>query len=110
MNRIDRLNALMIYLQSRSRVTMDQLEQKFELTRRTLFRDIRALIDGGLPIGGDAGEGYFIVEGYHLPPVVFSKEEASALLMGAKFVEHQAVPETSARFVQAFIKVKAVCI
>lgn len=98
----------MIYLQSKSRVTMDQLETKFELTRRTLFRDIKALIEGGLPIGGDAGTGYFIVEGYHLPPVVFNKEEASALLLGAKFVAHQADAETSSRFDQALTKVKAV--
>jgi predicted DNA-binding transcriptional regulator YafY len=108
MNRIDRLNALMIYLQSRSRVTMDQLEEKFELTRRTLFRDIRALIDGGLPIGGDAGSGYFIVEGYHLPPVIFSKEEASALLLGSKFVQNQADRETSTNYNEALTKVKAV--
>jgi predicted DNA-binding transcriptional regulator YafY len=108
MNRIDRLNALMIYLQSRSRVTMDQLEDKFELTRRTIFRDIRALIDGGLPIGGDAGSGYFIVDGYHLPPVIFNKEEASALLLGAKFVQNQADSETSHNYLEALTKVKAV--
>jgi predicted DNA-binding transcriptional regulator YafY len=108
MNRIDRLNALMIYLQSRSRVTMDQLEEKFELTRRTLFRDIRALIDGGLPIGGDAGSGYFIVDGYHLPPVIFNQEEATALLFGAKFVKNQADQETSTNYEEALTKVKAV--
>ena len=87
---------------------MEDLEDKFELTRRTLFRDIRALIDGGLPIGGNAGEGYFIVDGYHLPPVVFNKQEAAAILMGAKFIEHQADTETSESFQQALTKVKAV--
>jgi predicted DNA-binding transcriptional regulator YafY len=87
---------------------MDELEDKFELTRRTLFRDIRALIDGGIPIGGDAGQGYFIVEGYHLPPVVFDKKEAAAILLGAKFMEKQADSATSDSFQQALTKVKAV--
>ena len=63
MNRIDRLNAIMIYMQSKLSVTLDQLEERFELSRRTLFRDIRSLQEAGVPIGGDAGKGYFIVEG-----------------------------------------------
>ena len=71
MNRIDRLNAIFILLQSRSRTTMDDIEECFKLSRRTIFRDIRALIETGVPIGEGAGEGYFIAEGYHLPPVVF---------------------------------------
>ena len=87
---------------------MDELEEKFELTRRTLFRDIKALMEGGLPIGGDAGEGYFIVDGYHLPPVVFNKEEASSLLLGAKFLAQHADTETSKTFDEAMTKVKAV--
>ncbi len=108
MNRIDRLNAVMIHLQSKPRVTLNELEERFSLTRRTLFRDIRALMDAGIPIGGDAGQGYFIVEGYHLPPVVFNKEEASAILLGAKLIEHNADANTSLSFQNALTKVKAV--
>jgi predicted DNA-binding transcriptional regulator YafY len=108
MNRIDRLNALLIHLQGKPRVTMAELEERFGMVRRTLFRDIRALMDAGVPIGGDAGAGYFIVEGYHLPPVVFDKNEATALLMGAKFVEKNADPQTAQAFAQAMYKVKAV--
>jgi len=108
MKRIDRLNALLIHLQGKSRVTLSELEDRFEVGRRTVFRDIRSLIDAGVPIGGDAGEGYFIVEGYHLPPVVFNREEASALLMGAKFIEKGADTETVQTFGSAMEKVKAV--
>ncbi len=108
MNRIDRLNALLIHLQGRSRVTLAELEGRFEIGRRTVFRDIRSLLDAGVPIGGDAGEGYFIVEGYHLPPVVFNREEASALLMGAKFIEKGADSDTVQVFGSAMEKVKAV--
>lgn len=108
MNRIDRLNALLIHLQGKPRVPIGELEERFEVGRRTIFRDIRSLIDSGVPIGGDAGEGYFIVEGYHLPPVVFNKEEASAILMGAKFIEHSADPHTIQTFEKAMYKIKAV--
>ncbi len=108
MNRIDRLNAVMIQLQSKPRVTIAELEERFELSRRTIFRDIRALMDAGVPIGGDAGDGYFVVDGYHLPPVVFNKEEASAVLLGAKFIEHNADAQTSLSFQNALTKVKAV--
>ena len=108
MNRIDRLNALLIHLQGRSRVTLAELENRFEIGRRTVFRDIRSLIEAGVPIGGDAGEGYFIVEGYHLPPVVFNREEAGALLIGAKFIEKGADSETVQTFGSAMEKVKAV--
>ena len=108
MNRIDRLNALLIHLQGKPRVPIGELEDRFEVGRRTIFRDIRSLIDAGVPIGGDAGEGYFIVDGYHLPPVVFNKEEASAILMGAKFIERSADTQTIDTFNKAMYKIKAV--
>lgn len=108
MNRIDRLNALLIHLQGKPRVTLSELEERFEIGRRTVFRDIKSLMEAGVPIGGDAGEGYFVVDGYHLPPVVFNKEEASAILMGAKFIEKVADAETFDSFQKAMFKVKAV--
>ncbi|MEO1256076.1 MAG: YafY family protein [Bacteroidota bacterium] len=108
MNRIDRLNAILIHLQGKPRVPLSELEERFEIGRRTVFRDIRSLIDAGVPIGGDAGEGYFIVDGYHLPPVVFNKEEASAILMGAKFVERNADNHTIKEYEKAMFKIKAV--
>lgn len=108
MNRIDRLNALLIHLQGKPRVTLSELEERFDIGRRTVFRDIKSLIEAGVPIGGDAGEGYFVVEGYHLPPVVFNKEEASAILMGAKFVEKGADSQTMDSFHKALYKIKAV--
>lgn len=108
MNRIDRLNALLIHLQGKPRIVIEELEDRFEVSRRTIFRDIRSLIEAGVPIGGDAGEGYFIVEGYHLPPVVFNKEEASAILMGAKFIEQSADSYTVDAFQKAMYKIKAV--
>lgn len=108
MNRIDRLNAILIFIQGRRRTEIRTLEERFGVGRRTLFRDVRALIEGGVPIGGDAGEGYFIVEGYHLPPVVFNKEEAAAILTGFKLVERHADSKTSQTFSEALDKIKSV--
>lgn len=87
---------------------MEELEERFEVSRRTIFRDIKSLMEAGVPIGGNAGEGYFIVEGYHLPPVVFSKEEAGAILLGAKLIEKNADNQITKRFEEAMYKVKAV--
>jgi predicted DNA-binding transcriptional regulator YafY len=108
MNRIDRLYAIMIYIQGRKRTSMDQLVAKFGLSRRTLFRDIKALIEDGLPLAGDAGSGYFIVEGYHLPPVSFNKEEAASLIMGSKLIETYAQGESSLNFQNALNKIRSV--
>ena len=108
MNRIDRLNAILIQLQGKPKVPLEALVDRFEVSNRTIFRDIRSLIEAGVPIGGDAGQGYFIVEGYHLPPVVFNKEEATALLIGEKLIEQNADNDTVKQFKEAMHKVKAV--
>lgn len=108
MNRIDRLTAILIHLQGKPRIPLEELECRFEVSRRTIFRDIRSLIESGVPIGGDAGQGYFIVEGYHLPPLVFNRDEAGAILLGAKLIERYADQKTNAIFSEAMYKIKAV--
>lgn len=87
MNRIDRLTAILIHLQSKKIVTAGELAERFDISKRTVYRDIRALEEAGIPIGSEAGLGYFIVDSYHLPPVGFSKEEASALLIANKLTQ-----------------------
>ena len=87
MNRIDRLIAILIHLQSKKTVTARELAERFDICKRTVYRDIRALEEAGIPIGSEPGVGYFIVDSYHLPPVGFSKEEASALLIANKLTE-----------------------
>ena len=87
MNRIDRLQALLIQLQSKRVIKAQEMADRFEVSLRTIYRDMRALEEGGVPIGAEAGIGYYLMEGYHLPPVMFTREEASALLMAGKFFE-----------------------
>ncbi len=78
MNRIDRLTAILIQLQSKKIVKAEEIANRFEISLRTVYRDVKALMEAGVPIGSEAGTGYFIVDGYHLPPVMFSQDEASA--------------------------------
>ena len=64
MNRIDRLTAILIHLQSKKIVPAREIADRFEISTRTVYRDIRALEDAGVPIGAETGKGYFIIDGY----------------------------------------------
>src|SRR5882672_8075758 len=87
MNRIDRLTAILIHLQTKRVVRAEEIASRFGMSLRTVYRDVKALMEAGVPIGSEAGKGYFIVDGFHLPPVMFSQEEASAILLAGKLVE-----------------------
>ena len=108
MNRVDRLHAILVHLQSKKRVTAQEIADRFGLSLRTVYRDVRALDEAGVPIIGEAGVGYSVMEGYRLPPILFTKEEASALLLGAKFVQRFTDRADRRSFDAAMFKVKAV--
>lgn len=108
MNRIDRLFGMTTLLQARKYTSAEQLAEQFGISVRTVYRDIRALGEQGIPVSFEVGRGYFLVQGYFLPPVTFSAEEASALLLleslGATLADHSIRPHVAA----ALQKVKAV--
>jgi predicted DNA-binding transcriptional regulator YafY len=108
MNRIDRLNAILIQMQSKKIVTASEIADRFEISLRTVYRDIRALESGGVPVGAEAGKGYFLMSGYHLPPVMFTKEEAASLLTGSKLIDKMSDEETGKYFDSAMYKIKSV--
>lgn len=108
MNRIDRLTAILIHLQSKRLVKAEELAGRFGISLRTVYRDVKALMEAGVPIGSEAGVGYFIVDGYHLPPVMFSQEEAGAMLLAGKLVEQMTDRSVRDAFESALIKIKAV--
>ena len=81
MNRIDRLFGMVTLLQARRYVPAERLAAHFGISLRTVYRDIRALDEQGIPVSFEAGRGYCLVPGYFLPPVSFTGEEASALLL-----------------------------
>jgi predicted DNA-binding transcriptional regulator YafY len=107
-NRVDRLLALIIFLQSRRVVTAEQMAEHFELSVRTIYRDLAALGQIGVPIMAEAGVGYSLMRGYHLPPVNFTTEEASALVTGGLLVEQFTDAAVKAQMHSALMKVRAI--
>lgn len=108
MNRIDRLTAILIQLQTKQWHTATEIAEKFEISVRTVYRDLRALDEAGVPIGCEAGKGYFLVDGYHLPPVMFTREEAGALLLAGKLVDKLTDSSVRKQYQLAINKIKAV--
>ena len=108
MNKFDRIIAILIALQTQRVVTAQSLADRFEVSLRTIYRDIRTLENAGVPIGAEVGIGYFIEKSYQLPPIMFDQEEAVALVVGEKFVEQYSDQQTSTQYANAVDKVKAV--
>ncbi len=108
MNRLERITALLLLLQSRKKMTSAELAKYFQTSTRTIYRDIRILEQAGVPIGAEAGVGYFIVEGYNMPPVMFKKEEAAALLTAEMLVSKIGDVSIHSEFKTAMQKIRAV--
>lgn len=108
MNRIDRVTAILIQLQSRKVVKAQDIAGRFNISLRTVYRDIRTLEEAGVPLVGEAGVGYSIMEGYRLPPVMFTIEEATAFLTAEKMVEKLTDTATEESYKSAMYKIRAV--
>ncbi|MGN7471498.1 helix-turn-helix transcriptional regulator [Brevibacillus sp. SAFN-007a] len=87
MNKSDRLLAIVLELQRKRTLRAEDLAATFETSVRTIYRDMQALSEAGVPVIGSPGQGYSLMEGFFLPPVRFTAEEAVALLIGADLVE-----------------------
>ncbi len=108
MNRIDRLFGILLLLQRKSHIRAEDIAQTYDITVRTVYRDIAALHELGVPIVSLPGEGYRLMEGFYLPPLVFTPDEASALFLGGRMLVHQAdghLPDTT---ISALEKISAI--
>jgi predicted DNA-binding transcriptional regulator YafY len=108
MNRLDRLTALLIQLQSKRVVKSQEFAERFGVSLRTVYRDIRTLELAGVPLIGEAGVGYSIMQGYRLPPVHFTREEAMSFVTAEKLVNKLTDSETRSSYQSALYKIKAV--
>jgi predicted DNA-binding transcriptional regulator YafY len=108
MNRIDRISAILIQLQTRRVVKASDIAARFNISLRTVYRDVRSLEEAGVPIIGEAGVGYSLVDGYRLPPIMFTREEATAFLTAEKFVEQMTDASTAAQHRSAMYKIRAI--
>jgi predicted DNA-binding transcriptional regulator YafY len=105
MNRIDRLFGILLMLQRKPKVRAQDLADSFEVTTRTIYRDIAALGEMGVPVVTLPGEGYTLVEGFYLPPLIFTPDEASALFLGGRMLALQASGKLTAAAESALTKI-----
>lgn len=109
MNRIDRLLGYLVILQGRSLVRAQDLARRFEISERTVYRDMEALCEVGVPIVGLPGEGYQLLSGYYLPPIMFNESEARALSLAVSLLTgFTAAGETKSAAESALEKIRAV--
>ncbi len=108
LNRFDRVTAILIQLQSRKTTKAQDLAERFGASLRTIYRDVRSLEAAGIPLFGEPGLGYSLVEGYRLPPVMFTQAEAVSLLTAEKLVEKLAGGQIQADYGSALTKIRAV--
>jgi predicted DNA-binding transcriptional regulator YafY len=108
MNRFDRITAILIQLQAKRLVKGQDLAEHFGVSLRTVYRDLRTLEEAGVPLCGEAGLGYCLADGYRLPPVMFSREEAMALLTAEKLVSQLTDAHTAEISRGAMDKLRAV--
>jgi predicted DNA-binding transcriptional regulator YafY len=108
MNRIDRLFAILLLIQRKRRVRALDLAQAFEVSERTIYRDMVALNESGVPIVALPGTGYELVEGYYLPPLLFTPDEAAALFLGVHMLLAHTEGRTGADAERALAKVALV--
>lgn len=86
MRRADRLFQIVLLLGRGRVVKARELAERLEISERTVYRDIADLIATGAPIDGEAGVGYLMRPGFHLPPLMFSADELQALVLGMRMV------------------------
>jgi predicted DNA-binding transcriptional regulator YafY len=108
MNRLDRITAILIQLQSKKVVKAQEIADRFDISLRTVYRDVASLEEAGVPIIGEAGVGYSIMDGYRLPPVMFTKEEAVTFVAAEKFIDKLTDKATAEQYKTALYKIKAV--
>jgi predicted DNA-binding transcriptional regulator YafY len=108
MNRIDRLIAILTVLQSKRFVTAEFIAEKYEISIRTVYRDLKSLGEIGIPIFFESQKGYSISQGFFLPPVSFTSEEANGIILISALSEKFTDYTTNKHVENAINKIKSV--
>ena len=106
--RISRLTAIVTQLQTKRLLTAIQLSERSGVSIRTIYRDIKALEQAGVPILTEDGKGYTLMEGYRLPPVMFTESEANALVTAEQLIAKSRDTSLVKEYNAAISKIKAV--
>jgi predicted DNA-binding transcriptional regulator YafY len=108
MRRADRLFQIVQLVRGRRLSTGDWLAQRLAVSLRTVYRDIADLQQQGVPIDGEAGVGYRMRAGFDLPPLMFTQDEAKALVAAVRLAQPRLDPGLAAGAENALAKVIAV--
>ncbi len=106
--RLSRLTAILTRLQTRQLVTATDLALRFSVSVRTIYRDIRALEQAGVPVVTEDGKGYTLMDGYRIPPVMFTEKEANSLILAEQLVLRNKDTSFINDYAGAIDKIKAV--
>lgn len=106
--RLARLTAILTQLQSKKIVTARELAEKHQVSIRTIYRDIRTLEQSNVPIATEEGKGYSLVEGYQLPPVMFTESEANALITAEQLLHRNTDQSLVEEYQSAITKIRSV--
>lgn len=109
MSRAERLLALVQALRRRRRpVSGADLAEELQVSLRTIYRDVQALVAQGAPIEGEAGVGFVLKPGFLLPPLMFTDDELEALVLGAQMASSRADARLARAATDALAKIAAV--
>ncbi len=106
--RLSRLTAILTQLQTKRLLTATTLSDKFSVSIRTIYRDIKALEQAGVPIITEDGKGYTLMEGYRVPPVMFTEAQANALITAEQLVLKNKDASFIKHYTEAVDKIKSV--
>ena len=106
--RLARLTAILTQLQSKRILTAREIAEKHDVSIRTVYRDIRTLESSGIPIITEEGKGYALMEGYNIPPVMFTEEEANALITAEQLINKNKDNSFVEQYKSAITKIKSV--
>lgn len=108
LKKLDRVTAILTQLQSKPIVRAQDLAAKFDVSIRTIYRDVKTLENAGIPIIGEAGNGYSLMDGYKLPPVMFTKEEVLSFITAEKLMQKFSHQSLGNHYQTAMEKVRSV--
>lgn len=108
MTQLSRLISILTLLKSKRLLTSTELSERYDVSVRTIYRDIRKLEEAGVPVVTVEGRGYSLMDGYSVAPVQFTEKQANALITAQHLVNQTKDKSFASDFNEALIKIKSV--
>ena len=108
MNHLSRLLSILTILKSKRIITGPELAKKFEVSLRTIYRDIKKLEESGVPILTIEGRGYSIMDHYTVAPIMFDEQEVNALVTAEQLIKNTNDESLIEDFGRTLLKIKSI--